>query len=89
MRYKNMLNLKPAKKHNMRIAHIFPGVRANNTKCVYFATPEILQNNTKCATGLIENNTTCACLKPSPGAGLNVFGALVQVAHVVPMFQWR
>jgi hypothetical protein len=37
------------KQYKMRIAYIFLGVRANNSKCAGFATPEIWRNNTKCA----------------------------------------
>ena len=33
----------------MRVAYIFLGTLANNTKCAYFVTPEIRRNNTKCA----------------------------------------
>jgi hypothetical protein len=50
------------KQYKMRIAHIFLGTLANNTKCAYFATPEIWRNNTKCALFSGQNNTKCAFL---------------------------
>jgi hypothetical protein len=49
MRYKTFLN--PTSIKTIQNVHGVDllGVRADNTKCAYFATSEILRNNTKCA----------------------------------------